>query len=140
MTLLCRRDRREERSNESEGKGSGSPQGSPATKRHLTGGRWTRPPFERHRVSHGLPEECLCRGSKGLDKDQEGLYNEELHGKATVSCDYHIRMRNICNKTDTCSCELLRFGKETFLETQHQSFRCLLVCGMKSHAADIKCT
>lgn len=37
MTLLCRRDRREERSNESEGKGSGSPQGSPTVKRHLTG-------------------------------------------------------------------------------------------------------
>lgn len=71
MTLPRRRDRREERSNESAGKGSGSPQGSPAVKRHLTGRRWTRPAFERHRVSHGLPEERLCRGSKGLDKDRE---------------------------------------------------------------------
>lgn len=74
MTLPRRRDRREERSNESEGKGSGSTQGSPAAKRHLTGRRWTRPAFERHRVSHGLPEERLCRGSKGLDKDWEGLH------------------------------------------------------------------
>lgn len=74
MTLLCRRDRREERSNESEGKGSGSPQGSPTVKRHLTGCRWTRPAFGHHRISHRLPKERLCRGSKGFDKDQAGLH------------------------------------------------------------------
>lgn len=108
MTLPRRRDRREERSNESEGKGSGSTQASPAAKRHLTGHRWTRPALERHRVSHGLPKECLCHGSKGLDKDWEGLH----------------QFNDIQIKTDSAGMSNLRFADMTKANTWSDKDKC----------------